>query len=105
MRKKVYQLSRKSCYPCQILKDKFMKIEDKSFDYYYIDLDDLAPETIPYLIYEEARKARISSIPIVGVTKIENDQEVLEILTQLNHNYLGEFIGLLEESPEVEENE
>lgn len=97
MRKKVYQLSSLNCYPCQVLKKKFIELNDDSFDYEYINLIDIEPETVPFAILMEARRNRMSSIPIIGVTTLKGDEEVLEILTQLNHNYLKEFIEILKQ--------
>lgn len=97
----IYQLSRQACPPCQVLKSKINTLEDKFFDYVYVDIDTLLkPGSIEEEILAQARKKGHRSLPIVGVvetfTTDTNDIiEDLKLVTSLNPSKLDDFLEFI----------
>lgn len=90
----VYQLSRQQCAPCQVLKSKIENLENKSFTYKYIDIDtQLFPGSIQEQILKQSGKQHLKSLPIVGITRLEDDIEDLLGVAHIRYEFLDDFIS------------
>lgn len=92
----LYQLSRENCPPCQRLKEKIHQIKNKSFDYRYINIDSIVQGTMEHQILLDARKNRISSLPIVGITNLEDGIEAIDFVVNIKNENIDNFIEIIQ---------
>jgi len=96
----IYQLSRQACPPCQVLKNKINLLENKFFNYVYVDIDKpLFKGSIEEEILSNAMKKGHRSLPIVGVTNTSEDDtettETIELVVSLNPDKLEQVLELI----------
>lgn len=103
MRKTVYQISLPTCYPCRVLRKKFLDLDDDSFNYEYYDIDDIEVGTTAYQILQQMRKSNLRSVPVIGVTSMIKGEETLIMLNTFDHNNFNNLIEVLRESNAEEE--
>ena len=91
----IYQLSRDNCAPCQVLKNKIVSIKEPTFKYNYVNVDTIMQGTIEYDILLEARKNKILSLPIVGVTKEEDGVESIQFVLNIKPINIDKFLEMV----------
>jgi len=92
----LYQLSRESCPPCQRLKEKILNLKDPKFEYKYIDVDRITSGTMEHDILMDARKNRLLSLPIVGVTELDDNVEILKFTINIQDKNIDEFLDIIQ---------
>lgn len=91
-----YQLSRDNCPPCQVLKQKVLNIKDPKFKYVYVNVDTIREGTIEYDILMDAKKNKISSLPIVGITEFEDDVESIKFVINVKSQNIDDFLEIIQ---------
>lgn len=92
----LYQLSRETCPPCKRLKEKILNLKDSKFEYKYIDIDRIATGTMEHEILLDAKKNRIMSLPIVGITELDNGVEMLKFTINIKDENIDEFLDIIQ---------
>lgn len=92
----IYQLSRDNCAPCQVLKSKVLAISEPNFKYNYVNVDTIVQGSIEHDILLEARKNKILSLPIVGVTKEEDGIESIQFVLNIKPINIDEFLEIIQ---------
>lgn len=93
---KLYQLSRQQCPPCEELKRKILSIENPKFEYKYVNVDTIAEGTFEHQILQDARKNKLSSLPIVGVSEVEDGVESLNFTINIRSQNIDEFLDIIQ---------
>jgi glutaredoxin len=102
--KVIYQLSRETCQPCKILKERINTLDNRRFEYEYVDIDsDIDKDSIEYTILKTAQTLGIRSLPIVGVFERKKDKLYLDYVTSIRYNNITSFINEWQKESNKEE--